>query len=196
MKHQEGFIKGLRGATIFYQCWLPAGEPRASLVIVHGLAEHGGRYMNLVNSLVPSGYALYAIDHPGHGRSDGSRVYVEQFEDYTDTLRIFTKMVSQWQPDRPMLLVGHSMGGLIGALYLIEDESALAGAILSAPLIKPHDGVSPILLLMVKALSSLTPRFGLIGLEAEKVSRDAAVVDAYVKRPAGIQGEDHRETGC
>jgi alpha-beta hydrolase superfamily lysophospholipase len=189
MNYQEGFMKGVRNARIFYQCWLPVGEARASLVVVHGLAEHGGRYMNLVNRFVPLGYAVYAIDHPGHGKSDGVRVYVGRFEDYTDTLRIFTKMVSQWLPDKPLFLIGHSMGGLIGGLYLIEDQHPLTGAVLSGPLIKTHDNISSIVVLIVKALSSVMPRFRLIGLETDYVSRDTAVVHAYVNDPLVHRGK-------
>ncbi|MCK4681802.1 alpha/beta hydrolase, partial [Candidatus Bipolaricaulota bacterium] len=69
MKHKEGFFTGVRGADIYYQCWLPEGEPRAVLLIVHGLAEHSGRYMNVVDHFIPLGYAVYSIDHLGHGKS-------------------------------------------------------------------------------------------------------------------------------
>ena len=69
MKHQEGSFKGIRDASIYYQCWLPEGKSKAVLLIVHGLAEHSGRYMNVVNHFVPLGYAVYALDHIGHGKS-------------------------------------------------------------------------------------------------------------------------------
>ena len=80
MKHQEGYLKSNRETDIYYQYWLPNEEPKAVLLIAHGLAEHSGRYMNLVNHFVPNGYAVYAIDHFGHGKSEGKRVYVERFE--------------------------------------------------------------------------------------------------------------------
>jgi len=69
MKHQIGFFSGVRGTNIYYQAWLPEGEPRAVLLLVHGLAEHSGRYMNVVNTFVPKGYAVYGLDHSGHGKS-------------------------------------------------------------------------------------------------------------------------------
>jgi acylglycerol lipase len=68
MKHQDGFFNGVRDQRIYYQCWLPETEPKAVLLVVHGLAEHGGRYMNLVNHFLPLDYAVYAADHLGHGR--------------------------------------------------------------------------------------------------------------------------------
>jgi acylglycerol lipase len=189
MIHEEGFFRGARNAHTYYQCWLPSGETRATLVVAHGLAEHGGRYMNLVNTFVPLGYAVYAIDHFGHGKSEGPRTYVERFEDYTDTLRVFTRMIAEWQRDLPMILLGHSMGGLIGAIYLIQGQHPLTAAVLSGPLVQMHGNVSPILVLLVKTLSSLVPRFRLVGLEAENVSRDPAVVRAYVEDPLVYRGK-------
>ena len=133
MRHEDGFFQGIRGARIYRQCWLPDGEPRAVLLIVHGLGEHSGRYANVVNHLVPRGYALYGLDHVGHGKSEGTREYVERFEDYTDTLDMYRGMVRQAQPDKPLFLYGHSLGGLISAFYLLDHQAGLAGAVLSAP---------------------------------------------------------------
>jgi alpha-beta hydrolase superfamily lysophospholipase len=98
-------------------------------------------------------------------------------------------MIAQRQPDKPMILVGHSMGGLIGAMYLIEGQHTLRGAVLSGPLIKMQGSVSPILVLLVKTLSSFMPRFRLVGLDAEGVSRDPDVVRAYVEDPLVYGGK-------
>jgi alpha-beta hydrolase superfamily lysophospholipase len=189
MKHQEGTFKGIRDASIYYQCWLPEGKSKAVLLIVHGLAEHSGRYMNVVNHFVPLGYAVYALDHIGHGKSSGTRVYVERFEDYTDTLKTYFDMVRHWQPDQPIFLVGHSMGGLIGAVYLIDHQAELAGAVLSGPAGKMHDTVSPAVIFVGKVISVLMPKLGVIRLEAEGVSRDPAVVQAYVNDPLVCRGK-------
>ena len=189
MEHQEGFFKGVRDANIYYQFWLPDGEVKAVLLIVHGLAEHGGRYINVVNYFVPLGYAVYALDHIGHGKSDGDRVYVEKIEDYTDTLDIFEKMVREWQPDKPIFLVGLSMGGLIGSLYLIDHQDSFAGAVLSGSGVKVPDNISPMVVSIGKLLSNITPKFGLIGLNASDISRDPEVVDAYVNDPEVYTGK-------
>ena len=89
--------------------------------------------MNVLNHSVPAGYSVYGIDHIGHGKSDGKRIYVERFQDYTATLKIYFDMVRNWQPEKPIFLVGHSMGGLISAAYLLERQDELAGAVLSGP---------------------------------------------------------------
>ena len=105
MKHQDGYFKDVRNTNIYYQYWLPEGESKAKLLIVHGLAEHSERYMNVVNFLVPSGYAVYGIDHIGHGKSHGKRVYVKRFQDYTKTLKNYFDMIREWQPKKPIFLI-------------------------------------------------------------------------------------------
>ena len=189
MKHQEGFFRGVRGANIYYQSWLPEGEPRAVLLIVHGLAEHSGRYGNVVNHFVPLGYAVYGIDHLGHGKSYGTRVYVKRFDDYTKSLKVYFDMIRGWQPDKPIFLIGHSMGGLISAVYLLDHQAELAGAVLSGPAVKIPNHVTPTMRFVGKILSALIPRFGLLALSADGVSRDPAVVQAYVSDPLVHRGK-------
>ncbi|MCU0581962.1 MAG: lysophospholipase [Syntrophales bacterium] len=189
MKYLEGFFKGVRNASIYYQGWLPDTDPKAVLLIVNGLAEHSGRYMNMVNHLVPSGYAVYGMDHIGHGKSDGIKVYVERFEDFTETLKTYFNMVKAWQPDKPVFLVGHSMGGLIAAAFLIDHQSDLAGAVLSGPSITVPDNISPAVIVIGRLFSALMPRFRLIKLDAENVSRDPEVVMAYKNDPMVYTGK-------
>jgi len=186
MKHQEGFLKGIRDTRIYFQNWLPEGEPKALLLIVHGLAEHSGRYINVVNHFVPQGYAVHGFDHLGHGKSDGTRVYVEHFEDYTDTIKIYFDRI---RPGKPVFLVGHSMGGLIGALYLLDHQRELAGAVLSGPAVKIPDKITPTIVVVGKILSALLPKFGLLGLEAEGICRDPAVVQTYITDPLVHKGK-------
>jgi alpha-beta hydrolase superfamily lysophospholipase len=189
MQHQEGTFKGVRDANIYYQAWLPEGDPRAVLLIVHGLAEHCGRYMNVVDHFVPHGYAVYGLDHIGHGKSEGTRVYVERYADYTDTLRIFFGMVRTWQPGLPIFLVGHSMGGLIAVSYLLEHQADFAGAVLSGPGVKAPDDISVVTIFLGKTLSRLAPKTGVLSLDANGVSRDPAVVEAYVNDPLVYTGK-------
>ncbi|NWF91744.1 MAG: lysophospholipase [Syntrophaceae bacterium] len=189
MRHEEGFFKGVRGANIYFQGWLPEGEPRAVLLLVHGLAEHSGRYGNVVNHFVPLGYAVYGIDHIGHGKSDGIRVYVKRFDDYTQTLQVYFDMICRRHPDRPIFLVGHSMGGLISTLYLLDHQAELTGAVLSGPAVKVPSTITPAILLLSKMLSALIPKSGVLRLDANGVSRDPAVVQAYVSDPLVHKGK-------
>jgi acylglycerol lipase len=189
VKHQEGFFRGVREANIYFQSWLPEGEPRAALLLVHGLAEHSGRYGNVVNYLVPLGYAVYGMDHFGHGRSEGKRAHVERFDDYTNTLKSYLDMIRGWQPDKPIFLVGHSMGGLISAVYLLDHQAELAGAVLSGPAVKVPGNITSAKLLVNKMISALFPKFGLLALDTDGVSRDPSVVHAYVSDPLVYRGK-------
>ena len=189
MKHQEGFFEGVNGRRLYHQSWLPDGEVRAALLVVHGLAEHGGRYMNLVDRFVPQGYALYAIDHVGHGRSEGQRLYVERFADYVTPLQSLLGVIRAGQPGRPVFLVGHSMGGLIGALYLLTHQEELAGAVLSGPAIQAPGNVPPAVIFVGRLLATLLPRMGLVPLDAEGISRDPAVLAAYLADPLVYKGK-------
>jgi alpha-beta hydrolase superfamily lysophospholipase len=189
MKHQEGFFKGVRDANIYFQSWLPETEPKAVLLIVHRLAEHSGRYTNIVNHFAPLGYAVYGMDHLGHGKSDGKRVYVKRFEDYTDTLKVYFNMVRRWQPAKPIFLFGHSLGGLISTVYLLDHQAELTGAVLSGPAVKVPNNITPVILFVGKMLSALMPKFRLIGLEVDGISRDPAVVQAYVSDPLVFTGK-------
>jgi acylglycerol lipase len=191
----EGKLAGPRGSKIFYQAWLPPGEPKAVLLVVHGLGEHSGRYGNVVNYFVPHGYAVYALDHYGHGQSDGQREYVERFSDYTQPLKSFFDKVAGWQTGRRIFLVGHSLGGLISADYLLQNQAGLAGAVLSGPAVKPPK-LSPALLAMGRVMSRLAPKMGVLGLEAGAVSRDPEVVRAYVNDPLVFTGKTTARLGA
>jgi alpha-beta hydrolase superfamily lysophospholipase len=189
MTHQEGFFKGPHDSRIYYQAWLPETPPKAVLLIVHGLAEHCGRYMNVVNHFVPLGYAVYGFDHLGHGKSDGPRVYVERFQDFLDTIKTYYDMIQAWQPGKPIFLVGHSMGGLISAVYLLDHQQDFAGAVLSGASVKVPDHISGATIMAGKVFSKLLPKFGILKLEADGVSRDPAVVQAYINDPLVCTGK-------
>ena len=196
MNHQKGTLKGAGGAVVFHQCWLPEGFTRAMLLVVHGLAEHSGRYMNLVDHFVPRGYAVCGLDHVGHGRSEGRRAHVRRFDDYTDTLKTYVGSVREMASGKPIFLVGHSMGGLVGAAYLIEHPAAFAGAVLSGPSVKAPDNIPAAVIFAGKALSVLMPTAGVIALEAEGVSRDPAVVQSYLSDPLVHHGKVSARLGA
>lgn len=189
MIHAEGSFKTKSGANIHYQHWQPESDPRAILLIVHGLGEHFGRYMNVVNHFAPRGFAVYGLDHIGHGKSDGTRVYVEHFNDFIEPLKAYFDMIRGWQPGKPVFLVGHSMGGLIGSVYLLEHQDELKGAVLSAPAAKVSDNISPATITLGKVLSGILPKTGILALDATAISKDPAVVSAYINDPLVYTGK-------
>ncbi|MBL7165491.1 MAG: alpha/beta hydrolase [Dehalococcoidales bacterium] len=183
MKHQEAGFKGYGDANLYYQCWLPDTEPRAVLVLAHGLAEHGGRYANVVDHLVPRGYALYAPDHRGHGRSEGGRCYVERFEHYLNDLEAFLAIVRREQPNCRLFLYGHSMGGTIALAYALQHQSELDGLIITGAVLRPGSSITAVHVLAARILSALLPRMGVTALDNGGISQDPEVVQAYVNDP-------------
>jgi alpha-beta hydrolase superfamily lysophospholipase len=189
MKYHEGFFDGVRGSQIYHQSWTPDGEAKAALLLVHGLAEHSGRYMNIIDHFVPLDYAVYGIDHLGHGKSDGRRVFVQSFDDYSVTLEIFLAMLRTWQPGKQIFMVGHSMGGLIAPLFALTHQDDLAGLIISAPLSKVPEYISPLIVAVGRVLSAILPTVGIQDIDADGVSRDPAVVKAYDEDPLVYRGK-------
>jgi acylglycerol lipase len=189
MIHNEGFFRDSTGANIYFQNWLPEEEIHASVIVVHGLAEHSGRYLNLVNNLVPFGYGVHGFDLGGHGRSDGMRGYIRHFQDFVDTLGTYTQMVADQHDHTPLFLIGHSMGGLISLRFLMRGQHHFTGAVLSGPLIRPKERTPAIFTTLVKILSVVFPRMRVHGLDAQYVSRDPRVVKAYIEDPLVFNGK-------
>lgn len=196
MHFEEGTFKGVEGNSIYYQCRLPDAGTKASLLLVHGLAEHGGRYGNIVDHFVPRGYAVYSFDLPGHGKSGGRRCFIQSFQEYIDTLKTFRDMVSRWQSGKPLFLLGHSMGGLIAAVFLIDRPQDVNGAVLSAPAVSFPEDISPRTIFIGKVLSSIAPRMGLTKLDAAAISRDTAVVAEYESDPMVHHGKVSARLGA
>jgi len=183
MRHQDGTFPGVAGARIYHQSWLPDGTAKAGILLVHGLAEHSGRYSNLVNHMVARDYAVYGLDHIGHGKSEGTRVYVGEFADYTDVLDSYVKQVRATHPNMPIFLYGHSIGALIAAVFLLDYPVDLAGVVFSGPCVKVPANVSAVTVLLAKILSHVVPKLGLSAIDASGISCDPAQVQAYIDDP-------------
>ena len=196
MEHREGGFKGLKDLNLYYQCWLPAEEPKAVLLVVPGLAEHSGRYTNVVDYFVPKGYAVYGLDHRGHGKSEGLRCHVERFSYYVDDLKTFFDVIRDERGDTRIFLVGHSMGGTIATAYAVHHEHELAGLILSGATLKVGSSVSPAQILAAPVLSVLLPKMGVSVIDASTISQDQAVVDAYVNDPLVYRGKIRARQGA
>ncbi len=189
MGHKASEFSLPDGSRIFYQAWLPTPPPRAVLLLVHGLAEHSGRYEEFAEFFTAAGYAVYALDHPGHGKSDGRRGYIRQFSEFTHALALLLRDVKEQHSNAPLVLVGHSMGGLIAATFLVEHQESFAMAVLSGPAIKAHEEPPGIAILFMRLLALILPRLGVIQLDANGVSRDPEVVEKYVNDPLVYTGK-------
>jgi alpha-beta hydrolase superfamily lysophospholipase len=137
----------------------------------------------VVDWFVPRGYAVYAFDLRGHGRSQGQRGHVDGWAEMRGDVRAFLDFVHQQEPDPPVFLVGHSMGGLIALNYVLHHPEGLEGVVASGPLVSQLPLPSA-LILIAKILSSLLPRLAMKNeLDATGLSHDTAVVEAYVNDP-------------
>jgi alpha-beta hydrolase superfamily lysophospholipase len=186
MHHQDGTFQGSGGLDLYYQCWHPDAPARAVLVVVHGLGGHSALFGNVVQALVPKHIAVYGFDARGNGRSPGQRGYINAWSDYREDLRLFLHWVNTQEPDRPIFLLGHSVGAVIVLDYGLRcpDEAApLNGVILSAPIIG-QTGVSPVKVLLGQLLSRNWPRFSLsTGLDVDTGARDPTIVTGYRNDP-------------
>ena len=189
MQHTEGKFTGRNNLNLYYQSWLPDGVPLAVLIVIHGIAEHSGRYANIVNYFVPKGYAVYSFDLRGHGKSDGIRSHVERFSYYLDDLKTFCYKVRDENKTAKIFLVGHSMGSTIALDYAVEHQSELNGLIVSGTTLKAGNSVTKVSILMAKILSVVMPKMGVAALDANGISRDKAVVAAYINDPLVYTGK-------
>jgi len=184
MEQTSGNFEGVNGCKLYYKTWLPDGNPKATLIIVHGVGEHIDRYENLVNGLVKSGYALAGYDLRGHGRSEGQRGYISSWEDYRGDLREFIKKARQMLPNIPMFVMGHSLGSLIVLDYIIHDSDDLSGAVLSGTALVPVDAAPPVQKFLAQLLSGIYPTFSMkVPTPGNSLSRDPKVAKSYDEDP-------------
>jgi len=189
MKHDEGEFSNSTGASLYFQCWMPEENPRATLLIAHGLAEHSGRYQHFADFFADRAYAVFALDHLGHGKSDGLRCHINQFSDYTDGIALLLERVHKVCQGIPVFLVGHSMGGLIATSFVIEHQEEFAGCVLSGAAIQPAVELSSIQNMVMKFFSRFLPKMRVLQLDSSEISRDPTVVDRYRMDPLVFNGK-------
>ncbi|MEA2171332.1 MAG: acylglycerol lipase [Solirubrobacteraceae bacterium] len=187
-KHIDGHLAGADGKSIFWQAYLPETDPKAVLVIAHGAGEHGSRYRYVFERLVPAGYAIYAIDHRGHGRSEGTGAQIDRMAHVLSDLDQLVDLARREHPEVKQFLLGHSMGGCISISYALAHQEKLDGLVLSSPLAALEAAPLP-LRLIAQALSFAAPGLPLIGVESDGVSRDPGEVADYNADPLVHHGK-------
>jgi len=184
MRQTEGRFTGTGGLELWAQHWLPDGDPKAVVALVHGVGEHSGRYGNVVEPMVEAGYAVYGYDHRGHGRSPGPRVHIHRWAEYRGDLCAQLARIAAEQPGRPVVLYGHSMGSLVALDYLVNGPDGLAGAIISGTALEPIGVGSPTQIAMARALTNVLPRVRVnLGIDARSLSSDPAALQFFRSDP-------------
>lgn len=180
----EGVFEGVGGLQLRYRSWAPP-TPSAAVLVVHGLADHSGRYDRLARELAEDGLATFALDLRGHGHSEGRRGHAPRFEVLLHEVERFRRRVQETEAGAlPQFLLGHSMGGLITLRYLQEYRPPLRGAIVMSPWLRTAVAVPGWKLVLARVLDRLLPALPIpAGIPVEELCGDAGVVAAYRADP-------------
>jgi alpha-beta hydrolase superfamily lysophospholipase len=169
------------GLGIFLRSWQPAGTARAVVVLCHGFNSHGGYYVRTGEALAARGFAAYALDLRGRGRSDGERFYMESISEYVQDVAAVVALARSRHAGLPTYLLGHSAGGVVSCLYALEHQAELAGLVcVSFAFQVPAPDFA---IAALKGLSHLAPHAHVLRLKNEDFSRDPAVVQAMNDDP-------------
>ncbi len=174
---------------IHYRNWTVNGDTRGVVLIVHGLGEHCERYDEIAGTFNEAGYSVASLDLPGHGNSDGQRGHIDNFADFENAVLSLYAKLSEWYPDIPVFLLGHSMGGLIAAHLLLEHQQKFVGAMLSGAAIQSPQEPPAFQVAIIKMIAALFPKTGMLVLDASGISRDPAVVEKYMQDPLVNKGK-------
>ena len=181
-EHLEYELRTADGVKLAGQAWMPP-DPRAVVAVVHGLAEHSGRYAFLAGRASQRGLGVVSADLRGHGRSPGERSYVERFDDYLQDADALLAKAHALAAGRPVFLMGHSMGGAIALRWMVQRRQPVAGLVLSSAALKIGGDVSRLLLALAPLLSRWGPHLRGKRIDPVWISRDPAAVAAYVADP-------------
>jgi len=185
MKHTETNWKANDGLDIFAQSWEPAiVQPKAVICLVHGLGEHTSRYVHVAEAFTKDGFIIFGADLHGHGRSGGPRGHISSIEDFMQDIDVLLAQARTRYPGLPIILYGHSLGGILVLHYSLLRKPNIKGVIatssgLHTALEKQYTKV-----MLAKILGALIPNTTLAsGLDPKSISRDEKVVQAYMNDP-------------
>ncbi|QDQ98133.1 alpha/beta hydrolase [Tomitella fengzijianii] len=189
VREDEGTITGVGGVELYWRSWTPtAAPPKGLVVLVHGMGEHCGRYDHVADALLARGYAVAAHDHRGHGRSGGKRSFIDRMDNLVADIGTAFDRARAAVPDVPVVMVGHSMGGLSSALWAVDNQDRLAGLVLSGPL-AAMDQANAVTKAVARALSAAVPTMGMVAVESDALSHDPTVGEDYRQDPLVFSGK-------
>lgn len=193
VRYEESRLTTADGLELFAQFWC-AETPKATVALVHGIAEHSSRYRHVGEFLAARGYSVYTFDLRGHGHSPGQRSLVRHMDEYAGDVATFLTWVRTVAPPVSLFLLGHSMGGLIVSYYVLSQQPDLQGVMLSAPAVKLA-AVSPLLVAVGRVLARLLPSLPMRQIEFAAISRDPLVIEASAKDMLTYHGGVPAATG-
>jgi acylglycerol lipase len=195
MTHTDGTFTGATGHEIYWRAWVPE-QPKAVVALAHGLHEHSGRYEHVAERLNRAGYAVYTVDHEGHGKSGGTKGNVGSMAGVLDDFGRVRRMAQDKHPGLPLVVLGHSMGGLIALDYLVSKGQEGVAALAVSGAAVDTSSAGGIQLKLAPVLGKLAPNLGVLLLGSDNVSRDPIVVKDYENDPLNHNGKVRARTGA
>ena len=185
MSHFETQWQSQDGLAIFAQGWEPeAREIKAVVCLVHGLGEHSSRYAHVAEAFCRAGIALFTADTRGHGRSGGIRGHFPSIEAVMKDIDLLLAQARQRYPGLPMVLYGHSLGGVLVLQYALNRKPALQGVVATSPGLRTALEKQPLKIWAAKVLGTLAPKVTLpSGLDVNAISHDPLVIENYKNDP-------------
>lgn len=197
MNEQQATAKSRDGRSVFYRCLAPSAA-KAGILLVHGMGEHSGRYGWVMSQLADAGFAVYAPDYYGHGRSvppGGVLADLRSAGKALDDLRAAHEAARQKQQGLPWFLLGHSLGGTLCILYALQHQAELRGLVLSAAAVSLPAYVSPLLLKISALLARLLPRLPIQSFDYLTLTRRPEVIEALLQDPLYYKGKVRARSG-
>lgn len=172
------------GLKLFAKSWLPDSDIKGVITCVHGMGEHIERYEHVAKVLTDAGYAIVGYDHRGHGKSDGGRGHIPNYEQFMDDVSLALNKTKELVPNVPQFIYGHSMGGGLVANFLIYRQPKVNAVILSAPYFRLTNPQPPLKLALGRMTQNLVPKLTLpTGLDPNHISSDPQEVAKYKQDP-------------
>ena len=196
LTHVEGQFEARPGVMLYEQWWLPDAAVKGLVVIVHGIAEHSGRYAHVAEYFGKHGYVVGSFDLEGHGKSAGKRAYIQSFDHLLDDLELFLVRARARAGENPIFLLGHSLGSGIVVQFMIDRSPAgVRGALLSGSMVVLGSSVPVWMVKAAKVLGALTPNLPVLKIDHSTISRDQAVMDSYDNDSLNYRGKLLARTG-
>lgn len=190
MKQDTNSFMTKDGYQIHTVSWLPEETAQAVIVLVHGYGEHSARYQHVAEKLVSAGYAVYSLDHRGHGKSEGMRAYFAHINQPVKDLRYYIVSIKEQHPGLPLFIIGHSMGTLISLHYALKYQDELTGLVLSGAAVNADETVPVLLQTLARLLRSIIPTVPLTpSLPSDAICTDPEVVKKYDTDPLVYRGK-------
>lgn len=189
------FSSRIDGSRIYAVSILPE-HPAAVVLLIHGYGEHHGRYGHVIDALVEANFGVFTLDHRGHGKSEGLRAYIDNFDHVLADISQLRDQIAAEQPALPLFIYGHSMGSLLALTHAARRPEGLAGVITSGCPLTSAETVSPVVIAVAKAITRVVPKVPLAEtVPLSTLSRDPAVLRAFEEDPLNWHGKMRVRTG-